>query len=238
MHWTDAASAHLLGRIAEATRTNPWLLISVRREEDGGFDTELGDRVTVGPLSDERRPPAHHRGDRSRSAPATRDRSRRVAGGGQPAVRRRADRRRAGARLTRCRAGVAPGHVGRPGRRARSAVAARAVVRVGARTKLSTHRGRRTPPAGGPRTRLGDRRPARSVHRGRWAAPLSVQERPGLRRRLRQPRLPVTRPSPPRGGNGLRKAEQRRRTRCRHAVVALLERRRSRTHVSLRPARG
>ena len=40
MHWTDAASAHLLGRIAEATRTNPWLLIAVRREEDGGFDTE------------------------------------------------------------------------------------------------------------------------------------------------------------------------------------------------------
>ena len=53
MHWTDAASAHLLGRIAEATRTNPWLLMSVRREEEGGFDTELGDRVAVGPLSDD-----------------------------------------------------------------------------------------------------------------------------------------------------------------------------------------
>jgi class 3 adenylate cyclase/tetratricopeptide (TPR) repeat protein len=53
MHWTDTASAHLLGRIAEATRTNPWLLIAVRREEDGGFDTELGDRLAIGPLSDE-----------------------------------------------------------------------------------------------------------------------------------------------------------------------------------------
>ena len=53
MHWTDIASAHLLGRLAEATAANPWLLISVRREEDGGFDTELGTRIPVGPLSDE-----------------------------------------------------------------------------------------------------------------------------------------------------------------------------------------
>jgi len=53
MHWADAASAHLLGRIAEATGSHPWLLISVRRDEEGGFDTELGPRISVGPLSDD-----------------------------------------------------------------------------------------------------------------------------------------------------------------------------------------
>lgn len=53
MHWADAASAHLLSRIAEATRSHPWLLISVRRDQEGGFDTEIGPRISIGPLSDE-----------------------------------------------------------------------------------------------------------------------------------------------------------------------------------------
>jgi class 3 adenylate cyclase/tetratricopeptide (TPR) repeat protein len=53
MHWADDASAHLLGRIAEATRVRPWLLIVARRDDEGGFAPELGDRIMIEPLADE-----------------------------------------------------------------------------------------------------------------------------------------------------------------------------------------
>ena len=53
MHWADDASAHLLGRIAEATASHPWLLITVRRDDAGGFITEVGEQLAIGPLSDD-----------------------------------------------------------------------------------------------------------------------------------------------------------------------------------------
>ncbi len=53
MHWADDASAHLLGRIADATRARPWLLIVARRDEDGGFTPESGDRISVEPLPED-----------------------------------------------------------------------------------------------------------------------------------------------------------------------------------------
>ncbi len=52
MHWADDSSAHLLGRVADATRTRPWLLIVARRDEDGGFTPESGDRMSIDPLPD------------------------------------------------------------------------------------------------------------------------------------------------------------------------------------------
>ncbi len=52
MHWADDASAFLLGRIAESTRTRPWLLISARRDEPGGFVTGIGSVIPIGPLPD------------------------------------------------------------------------------------------------------------------------------------------------------------------------------------------
>ena len=53
MHWADDASAHLLERIARATGSQPWMLISARRDDDGGFRTGLGTRIPVGPLPDD-----------------------------------------------------------------------------------------------------------------------------------------------------------------------------------------
>ena len=53
MHWADDASAHLLGRVADATTSRPWLLVSVRRDDDGGFVTEVGDQIPIDPLPDD-----------------------------------------------------------------------------------------------------------------------------------------------------------------------------------------
>jgi tetratricopeptide (TPR) repeat protein/class 3 adenylate cyclase len=53
MQWADDASAHLLGRIASATQSLPWLLISLRRDDDGGFVTALGEHIPIEPLSDD-----------------------------------------------------------------------------------------------------------------------------------------------------------------------------------------
>lgn len=53
MHWADDASAHMLGRIALAAESRPWLLISARRNDEGGFDTDLGTCIRIGPLPDE-----------------------------------------------------------------------------------------------------------------------------------------------------------------------------------------
>jgi class 3 adenylate cyclase/predicted ATPase len=53
MQWADDASAHLLGRMALAAQSHPWLLISVRREDEGGFVTALGEHVPIEPLPDD-----------------------------------------------------------------------------------------------------------------------------------------------------------------------------------------
>ncbi len=53
MQWADDASAHLLGRIASAVQSHPWLLISLRRDDDGGFVTALGEHLPIEPLPDD-----------------------------------------------------------------------------------------------------------------------------------------------------------------------------------------
>jgi class 3 adenylate cyclase/tetratricopeptide (TPR) repeat protein len=53
MQWADDASAHLLGRIASVAASRPWLLISLRRDSDGGFVTALGEHLTIDPLPDD-----------------------------------------------------------------------------------------------------------------------------------------------------------------------------------------
>ncbi len=53
MQWADGASAHLLGRIAGVAASHPWLLIALRRDDDGGFVPTLGDRIDVEPLPDD-----------------------------------------------------------------------------------------------------------------------------------------------------------------------------------------
>ncbi len=53
MHWADDASAHLLSRIADATTSRPWLLLVARRDEDGGFAPESGNRIPIAPLSEQ-----------------------------------------------------------------------------------------------------------------------------------------------------------------------------------------
>lgn len=53
MQWADDASAYLLGRVAEACGSRPWLLLCGRRDDDGGFTTDVGSVVTLGPLPDD-----------------------------------------------------------------------------------------------------------------------------------------------------------------------------------------
>ncbi len=53
MQWADDASANLLGRIADGTRSHPWLLVALRRDDGGGFVTEVGETIPIGPLPDD-----------------------------------------------------------------------------------------------------------------------------------------------------------------------------------------
>lgn len=53
MQWADDASANLLGRIAYAAGSHPWLLIALRRDDSGGFVTEVGEIIPIGPLPDD-----------------------------------------------------------------------------------------------------------------------------------------------------------------------------------------
>lgn len=53
MQWADDASAHLPGRIAGAATSHPWLLIALRRDDDGGFVPALGEHIPIGPLPDD-----------------------------------------------------------------------------------------------------------------------------------------------------------------------------------------
>jgi tetratricopeptide (TPR) repeat protein/class 3 adenylate cyclase len=52
-HWADEASAHLLGRLAEACRTRPWLLLVARRDVDEGFRPEVDETIDLEPLDDD-----------------------------------------------------------------------------------------------------------------------------------------------------------------------------------------
>ncbi|TVR27944.1 MAG: hypothetical protein EA389_01510, partial [Ilumatobacter sp.] len=53
MHWADESSAFLLSRIAGATVERPWLVVSARRDEEGGFTTDLGVVIQLDPLPDD-----------------------------------------------------------------------------------------------------------------------------------------------------------------------------------------
>ena len=49
-HWADAASAHLLDRIAATTPDRAWTLLAIRREEGEGFMPTAGQRIALEPL--------------------------------------------------------------------------------------------------------------------------------------------------------------------------------------------
>ena len=51
-HYMDAASAHVLTRITDAAAQRPWLVLTTRRDEAGGFDPG-GEEITLGPLDDD-----------------------------------------------------------------------------------------------------------------------------------------------------------------------------------------
>jgi len=50
--WADGASAHLLGRIAQACRERPWLLLVTRRPDEGGFTPGDSQSLELAPLAD------------------------------------------------------------------------------------------------------------------------------------------------------------------------------------------
>jgi len=49
--WVDEASAVVLGRLAGAAALHGWILVTSRREGEGGFSTEVGQTVVLEPLS-------------------------------------------------------------------------------------------------------------------------------------------------------------------------------------------
>ena len=51
--WADEATAHILGRIVGATIDRPWLVVVLRRDGEGGFVPDGGERIDVAPLSDQ-----------------------------------------------------------------------------------------------------------------------------------------------------------------------------------------
>ncbi len=50
--WADEATAHLFERIAAATVERPWLVVVLRRDDEGGFRPAEGQRVELAPLED------------------------------------------------------------------------------------------------------------------------------------------------------------------------------------------
>lgn len=51
-HWMDDATAHVLERIVTAAQDHPWLVLTTRRDEEGGFKP-AADEIPLGPLPDE-----------------------------------------------------------------------------------------------------------------------------------------------------------------------------------------
>ena len=49
-HWVDDASRAVLVRIAAETEVRPWLLVVIRRDDEGGFDPAQGRRMELSPL--------------------------------------------------------------------------------------------------------------------------------------------------------------------------------------------
>ena len=51
--WSDGASTQLLGRLATACASRPWLLLVSRRDDDSGFVPATGTRLALGPMPDD-----------------------------------------------------------------------------------------------------------------------------------------------------------------------------------------
>ncbi len=51
-HYMDEASSHVMKRLAQATEEQPWLVLTTRRDESGGFDPG-GVEIELAPLSDD-----------------------------------------------------------------------------------------------------------------------------------------------------------------------------------------
>ena len=52
-HWADDSSANLIERLAAASRSRPWLVIVIRRDDPGGVAIDDALQVTIEPLDDE-----------------------------------------------------------------------------------------------------------------------------------------------------------------------------------------
>jgi class 3 adenylate cyclase/tetratricopeptide (TPR) repeat protein len=51
--WADAASTHLLGRLAAACASRPWLMLVARRSDEGGFTPADARHIELGPMPPE-----------------------------------------------------------------------------------------------------------------------------------------------------------------------------------------
>lgn len=49
-HWADQSSTHLLGRLASACSERPWLMLSARRDDEGGYRVPEGHELRLGTL--------------------------------------------------------------------------------------------------------------------------------------------------------------------------------------------
>jgi class 3 adenylate cyclase len=214
-HWSDAASITVLERVVAAAAGRPWAVVVARRTEGEGFAPEGGTHVTLEPL------PA--RGRRHRRS------CRR-----QPAVRRGAHPRLPRGGLARCDAGEPARRPRRAGRRARPLRAARAALRVGPRPQLPERGPQRDTARRRPGHRRGDGLQALGVPRAGRPGAAAVPHRDDPGRGVRGPGLPpahqAARGRGPRGGEAVHRPRRRRR----HAVPALLARRRPRVDVEVR----
>lgn len=52
-HWADEASSLLLGKLADACRSHPWLLVVARRGTERGFTPQSGETIELVPLDDD-----------------------------------------------------------------------------------------------------------------------------------------------------------------------------------------
>ena len=52
-HWADGPSAHLAERLTHAARTRPWVVIVIRRDEEGGVVLERGQHLELAALPSE-----------------------------------------------------------------------------------------------------------------------------------------------------------------------------------------
>ena len=232
-HWADVASAHLLERIAGATRGRPWAWSpSAAAWRAASSRRQAHDHAR--PAASRRHGATRHRGDRGRSAAAARGAGDRRAGRGQPALRRGDHARRPHRWHPGHDAGLAPGRDGRADRPARADRAPHPPHGGRARPQLPPRGPARDPQRRRPDARPRPAHPAVRLPRCRRAGPAPLPQQPGARRRLRGARLQDARKAASCCRTRHGAAQRGPRLGRPDALAALLPRRRRRAHVDLR----